>query len=89
MCIDINSDCGTHWYGFLVDTEGMIVKPIAPVSEYVSSHPDLLIFHSSNFATKFNALYVQVHYPLLDVLCVGEEQLIDEIRVAGGVTFFK
>ena len=78
-------------HGFLVDTEGMIVKPIAPVSEYVSSHSDLLIFHSSNFATKFNALYVQVHYPMLDVLCVGDpkEQLIDEIRVAGFISEFK
>jgi len=35
---------------FIVDNQSKLTKAIAPVNEYVSSQPDLLLYHSEKFS---------------------------------------
>ena len=48
---------------FVVDTQSKLIKLIAPVNEYVSSHPDLLIYHSQIFMK--NALSILKWYTVI------------------------
>jgi len=71
-------------FGFVVDTQAKEIKPIAPVNEYTSSQPDLLIYHSENFAKTFRSVYVEPVYPHIDILCTSStKQTLNEVDVSG------
>ena len=70
-------------HGFTVDTEGIIIKPIAPLNEYVTSQPDLLIFHTNNVET-LNCLYVQTGTDDEDA-----SSSLDDVMVTGFAGEFK
>ena len=66
--------------GVIVDTQSKLTKPVAPVSEYVASQPDLLLYHSERYLNHVTTLAVKVSYPHIDVLC-AEESVLDSKRV--------
>ena len=72
-------------HGFVVDMQAKKIKAIAPVSEYVSSQPDVMIFHADKFSKNYNALYVKPMYENLDILCLneGEDEIIEEVKIIG------
>ena len=69
-------------YGFIVDTQSKEIKPIAPVCEYSSSHPDLLIFHNDKCIKKVGAVCVKPIYGNVDVLCFSTSQAeLEEVTI--------
>ena len=67
-----------------MDTEGIIIKPIAPNNEYVTSQPDLLIFHTNNVET-LNCLYVQTGTDDDD----DDASSLNDVKVTGFAGEFK
>jgi len=49
--------------GFVVDTQGKLIKASGPVNEYVNSLPDMLIYHGKGYMKTINALTIQIEYP--------------------------
>jgi len=71
-------------FGFIVDTQNRLIKPMALVNEYVNSQPDILIFYSKHHVKTVTALLLKVIYPHVDVLC-DNEILVEgeEVAMAG------
>ena len=68
--------------GFIVDTQGKLTKPTAPVNEYAYSQPDLLIYHSQRFLATLSALSINVVHPHIDILCATEDTVeIDKLHM--------
>lgn len=54
------------------------------MNEYVSSQPDLLLYHSQRFLQAVAALSIPVTYPCIDILCASESTLeVDQVQVIG------
>ena len=68
--------------GFIVDTQGKLTKPTAPVNEYAYSQPDLLIYHSQRFLATLSALSINLVHPHIDILCATEDTVeIDKLHM--------
>lgn len=65
---------------FTVDADGVNIKPIAPVNEYVTSQPDLLLFHNK-YTDALNGLYIQASD--------HETVALDDMKVTGFAGEFK
>lgn len=70
--------------GFIVDTQSKLTKPVAPVNEYVSSQPALLLYHSHRFLKTVAALSIKVTYPCIDILCGSDSTVeFNEVHMTG------
>ena len=76
----------THWLaeylaetlqptGFIVDTQNKMTKAVAPVNEYITSKPDLLIYNS-HFSSHLGAVYVKFR-------CADEQLNAEEVLITG------
>ena len=61
-------------FGFIVDSHAKQLKPVAPVSEYISSLPDVVIYHGEKYMKHLSAVYVKPIVHNVDVLSFSEEE---------------